>query len=761
MTRVNLENLEMKRDLTIVTEMRKFLQRRVNFLEEENAKLRASEPRPGEPFKDLRILGTEMMGAFQSPSRTLDGEGDFLQIRHYNSNKASLLNSFEKMAPVEEEPSACAPPPPKRRGAKQLQISIPEPDSRGEEPRRRPKKDARHKRKLRVQIREKGRRPAEIVIPEERPSQGKVKVKSTRLVKKFHFDQETPAPPKERTRRETEKPPRKPQPPFGKKASRKRKKRRAGDFQRTKVKMLSSSNLEKQESAKQKIYASHKRLHKKNLANGFLDSMKREQRRKLRRGTEGAPYAKQVSDSGALAPRPRRAYQAASAWQTRAGAPFDEARQRAPRQGPSKQPGIKSVNDLDASSQRFIRRYIKKISIDPQSKRKPADWASREPSERDSRVRHSPKLSFSSRNLVVERIKTEPGCKALGDFDYPARLPNASFQVPEESLPSCSVSVNEPRKGTFVKLSKKKSKVLAGGRPREFELFSLARPKKNLHVAHLLANDRPPERLFRGAELPRPARQSEVIVARRIDEFRELCMAKPVKASRISENVFSHKKGRSRQFAKDFLPPQPEPRTQDFTADLRSNPLNLTGFTKKRGAKKKDRLSAKSGLAGPFKVANYTQSSAMRVIGQNQQAAWMCSPNLIGKKPRKSRAGQRSHQKFMSKERRPKGARGKNAQRKAKGLVHPPQLGSKPQRAPGRAKAERDKSNERMFKQSVISISESLEERLEKEFSVQELKSLEMQVPASDTLEEQDRPQRRNQYYSCKSIAKEKAHFGK
>ena len=97
-TRVNRENIEMKKDLKIVSEMRKFLQRRVNFLEEENRKLQTKgREKTEEGIKDLKIWGTEMMEMFQSPTRIMDEDtGEFLTIKHYNSNKNSILNSFDK-----------------------------------------------------------------------------------------------------------------------------------------------------------------------------------------------------------------------------------------------------------------------------------------------------------------------------------------------------------------------------------------------------------------------------------------------------------------------------------------------------------------------------------------------------------------------------------------------------------------------------------------------------------------------------------------
>lgn len=786
--RVNRENLEMKKDLKIVTEMRKFLQRRVNFLEEENRKLRRGGAERQEHITDLKILGTEMMEAFQSPSRTMEDVGDLLQIKHYNSNKESVLHSFEKTRSGErDEPEKRARESQRRirKRARKLQISIPETEEvaemeqdtgRNREADSRRGKRERNKRKMRVQIKKKPKKAINIMIPEDEPK--KVKVRSTRVNKKFYFENEVPfqqSPMRrdvaEQSQARFEKksyanefPQKEPAKGavIGKKGGKKRKRRKPKHFNQSNLKMPSSSNLEKHDKAKQTIYTSHKRLHKKNLAHGFLDSMKRDHKRKIRRGTEGTPFmSKQPSEAGAYAPKSRVPFSRAQAYATGS----KEAIWVKQPNGPAI---IKSVNNLDINSQKYIRRYIKKISIDPQHRRKQAEWGSHESSEKNSRPEHSPKLSFSNRNLVIERIKTEPISKAPGEFECPQHVPNSSFQINEEYKNSCSISVNDIRSEQKMTLSKKKSEILPRRKMKDLEIFSmtkppLKKPPKAFKVSHLL----PHEHLYKNLELARSQRQSDMMVARRIDELEGLGMGKPIKPHRVSENVFSHKKGRSNKFSKEFLNLEQEKierRLPEVKTDLRANPLNLTGYIKKRsGVKKRDRLSVKSGMAGVFKVPNYTQGTALRVIGEKQKNAWMYSQNLIGKKPRKSKlaqAQQRSNKKFMSKERRKRGVkRDKPTRKAAKKKAHMP-------KATGPVQLASNKSNEPVYKQSVISISESFEDKLDREFSKQELRSLEMQLnaPANNTFEnkqEQMGPDKRSQYYSCKSIAKDKIKFNR
>lgn len=786
--RVNRENLEMKKDLTIVTEMRKFLQRRVNFLEEENRRLRQGNSNNQEQITDLQILGTEMMEAFQSPTRTMEDVGEMLEMKHYNSNKDSVLNSFEKTQSGEREAAEKRARESQRRirkRARKLQISIPESEEKVETGReternrksgsRRKQKD-RNKRKMRVHIKKKVKKVMNIMIPDEEPQQ--VKVRSTRVKKKLYFDQEMTfqGNPEEKRLAETHEQrkagfekknyvdefPRK-QPAKAvvvKKACKKRKRRKAKNFNQSNLKMMSSSNLDKHEKAKKKIYTSHKRFHKKNLAHGFLDSMKRGHKRKIRRGTEGTPFtSKQPSETGVHMPKSR--------------GPLARAQMSGLKEAfwvnqHSGQAMIKSVNNLDMNSQKYIRRYIKKISIDPQHKKKRGEWGSHESSEKNLRAEHSPKLSFSNRNLVVERIKTEPVCKAPDNFDCPKYVPNTSFQVNEEYRNNCSISVNDIRSDQKLTLSKKKSEILPRRKLKDFEIFSMTKPplnkpKKAFKMAHLLPADHP----YKNLEMARSQRQSEMMVARRIDELEGLGMAKPVKAHRASENVFSHKKGRSNKFSKEFLnldQERHERKLPETKGDLRNNPLNLTGYIKKRGGvKKRDRLSVKSGMANVFKVPNYTQNTALRVIGEKQKSAWMYSQNLIGKKTRKSKMAQMQHRpnpKFMSKERRKRGAkRDKNARKAAKKKTPAP-------KSTVQSNLTSNKSNEPIYKQSVISISESFEDKLEREFSKQELRSLEMQLqaPANNTFENRNEEaglDQRNQYYSCKSIAKDKINFNR
>lgn len=228
--KVNRENNEKKKDLKIVSEMRSYLQRRVNYLEEENRRFQNKNINK-EEIKDLKILGTEMMEAFQSPIRQKNEHLglEMISIGQYNPNNNSIVNSFEKNQSTNQQgktstlysesnnSSQHTLDPPKindrvrkkKEGfrLKGLQIAIPEEGE--EETNDLPQishlkeKGSTSKRKIRVQIKPKsfvleeeadkmvkgwrGKRGINIIIPDEEPV---FKVKSTKVNKKIYFDNE-------------------------------------------------------------------------------------------------------------------------------------------------------------------------------------------------------------------------------------------------------------------------------------------------------------------------------------------------------------------------------------------------------------------------------------------------------------------------------------------------------------------------------------------------------------------------------------------
>ena len=756
--KVNRENNEIKKDLKIVVEMRKFLQRRVNFLEDQNRKLMNKGNTQHEKVTDFKILGTEMMEVFHSPSREMDG--DDLTIKHYNSNKNSILNSFDKNKSRNLDVPGSDPKPRKPSSQiRNLQISIPEQDAQ----------DSTFKRKMRFQIRPKSiigkgdiqrkKKPMSIIIPEE---DSELQVKSTRLNKKFHFENEKPS--GENTQEEQQKAEflfekkkhadkhdilaNQLTGKFGKhqpvKTKAKRPKRKTKKFQKSNSKVYSSSNLEKSESASQKIYTSHKRLHKKNMANGFLDSMKREKKRRIRRGTEGGvAYTNGGNEallSGTSALRLNQRIEANPQYRKKPGEQDDFFKKKFFLKSKiNKKKAIKSVKEMD--SQKYIRRNIKKISIDPQERADPRDWALQNESEEDLRQRKSSKLTFSNRDLVVERIKTEPVSKLQKDrIEFPDRTQNTSFRVNKDYKNNCSISdIRQEKK------IPKKSQILRKNTAQDFDqIFSIpsglrkrAEMRNDFGVAHLL-HDRASDHFYRNFDLTRPPRKSELL--RHEEEFRLRKVSKPL---RVSENMH---KPQDQQFSKQMFNEnqlEGKPAFPNVTAP-KKHPLNLTGYRK--GGKKKERLSVNSGMA--FQTPNYTRSG-FGIVGQKYKTFRVYPEGVIGKKSRKSKAKEKP-QKILSKDRKRKRKNKKKNTHKltAKNF---------------QAKRVRQKNTSNQ-KQILKIINTQSKETLGNQVSDQkqfpryceDLKSLEMAGEMNNTFEAQNKGlKKNNQYYSCKSIQKE------
>jgi hypothetical protein len=849
--RVNRENNEMKKDLKIVTEMRKFLQRRVNFLEEENRKLLQKDQKKtnkDEGIKDLKIWGTEMMEMFQSPTRVMDGEtGDYLNPKHYNSNKNSIMNSFDKnnsqvkLENFEKErvreitinEAEFNKKKKKRPKMKNLEIMIPENEEK-EETRENQLNDSKSKRKMRFQIKRKSniiendlilkkkkkkkKKTMNILIPEDDIKQ---KVKSTKMNKKIHFDNELNyKPSQENTHREmisdkkellfekkkhvdkyqvadgvdpvffknfTKSKPGKP------KNSKKTKKRKNKKFQKGTLKMMSSSNLEKDHN--QKIHTSYKRIHNKNKGIWFLDSKKREKRQgRIRRGTEGAMYSAKNGSASLMMGMPFKNPQ--SKLTDPVFDKFPRYRLSNNKVKPDMEDVLKktvfskkkkyfnpkygliqSVNEIDLHSQKNIRRYKKQISIDPQDRIIKREWISHENSQEDSDTGESQKIIYSNRNLIVDRIKTEPHCQnPTVNIEFPENLPNSSFHLNNKNKNSCSISVSDIKSEKKMtaplqnkdKLSKQNSQNLN-------QIFSFPHHKKqdsrkDFAMTHLFLQNPGRNDIYKNLNIKTLQKKDETSFKPKRD-YREKDRRKMITPNKQIEIIPSSKKSNKFKFSEELLQfdqmnlPEKKSSTKytRVNYDIRNNPLNLTGkIHLGKPVKKKERLSVKSGISKPMKVQNYT-SSRLRVVGQKYPGGFWYQDNIIGKMARKSKLTE-SNRKYISKERKRRVKQKKKLNEKdfLKGSNKSKLVKKKRQNRISNnidySNIGSSKGNAFTYKDS-ISNSESAEDKFVFDGSNKELKSLEMQFksPVTNTYNRKNEDalsEQRAQYHSCKSIVK-------
>lgn len=829
----------MKKDLKIVSEMRKFLQRRVNFLEEENRKLQTKgREKTEEGIKDLKIWGTEMMEMFQSPTRIMDEDtGEFLTIKHYNSNKNSILNSFDKnnsrlqLDDVHESPMELQLPKKeskvvikkkKKLKMKNLEICIPE-NEKDPESSAREKiiSEVPSKRKMRFQIKRKSvlneselvpvkkkkKKKMNILIPDEDIKQ---KVRSTRMNKKIHFENESVyKPSQENTYREvilekkdllfekkkhidTHHVSQGLDPSFIKnftngkanktRPAKKTKRRKTKKIHKGTLKMLSSSNLDKHSNPK--VHTSYKRIQNKSKGIWFYDSKKRERKQgRIRRGTEGAMYStKNGSLMTGLSPMPP----------SREGAKIPPGRLRLSNKGTSdfedifkntnfvKKKGakpryglIQSVNEIELHSQKNIRGYKKQISIDPQDKLVRKDWVSRDNSEENLGTGDSQKIIYSNRNLIVDRIKTEPPCKVpIEHLDFNDKFQNSSFQMNQQNKNSCSISVSDIKSEKKRTAPLKKTDHLLKSNLDDFnQIFQYPHRQKGdsrseFAMTHLFIQNPGRKDIYKNLNLKSVKMQGE-----RRNELKEGSSKTGLLSSQKSDLGLPSKKSKQFKFSEDFITlnrqaPVEGKRSKKQVGlkyDFKNNPLNLTGkIHTKNPAKKKDRLSVKSGVPKQMKIQNYT-SSKLGIIGQKYAGGMWYQENIIGKMTRKGKFTD-SNKKYMSKERKKKNRQKKRPNDKefSRNLVKAKSGRSKRQQRISNQiyypNVESNKSNDFAYKDSV-SNSESNEGKYLFDLHSQELHSLELKrkKPITNTFERKNEDilsDQMAQYHSCKSITK-------